>query len=246
VVRVPVSAVAQVTPLVLHLKGCYSATAAAYLVTEAQPEVEVRAVDLLTPKRWTDGAWLLGLAVDPYQVKQVATAIDPTPEASVVKQVWRLLRAESECGHCAALDTGCPACDGDSWHVPAPPWWLTVLDDTHLGRLDADGEAALAWMLSWAPRELFLTIGAGSPRQWGQRRREIVETGREILRAKGRWEAAHRTERDGLRAGLKRALDEWMAAIGWECEYCGSCAHPRHNPGCEMAPLFELAENLRA
>lgn len=176
-------------PLVLYLKGSHDATAAAYLVQEARPGAECRAVDLMAPKKWTDGAWLLGLGIDPWQVKQVATAINPTRDASAAMQVWRKLHAESECGHCAIPDTDCPVCDGDSWYVPEPPWWLTVINDAWLDRLTHDGEAAWAWMLSYDPRELFFTIGAGSPRQWGQRRDIIVSTGGEILRAKKRWEA---------------------------------------------------------
>jgi hypothetical protein len=140
--------------LVLYLANSRDARAGAELIRERWPGAELRAVTAApTPQEAAmslpDHLWLLGL--NPAGIWATGWhAIDPTPDASIVVQVWRLLNPCSACDGTAHLDSAieedadgrpyevevfCDACCAGEY-PPEPPAWLRYLDDAVCERFE--------------------------------------------------------------------------------------------------------------
>jgi hypothetical protein len=191
-------------PLVLYRADSIDALAAAEQKT---PGAELVAIehDADLEERLHDADWVLGLT--PGEWKQGATVIDPTPDASIVVQVWRKTRCCKACGGSGqALGLPCCLqCQGEG-HDP-PPTWLRYLDDAVCERWALiDSRVLWTYVMSFASKlQLDALKDALAD---GRVKNHAAIAGSAILRARKRWEE----ERDA-------SIDEWnLVLTEWEDE----------------------------
>lgn len=192
-------------PLALYLADNFDAAAGAQLLRERWPGADVVAVpeghwQARMARKAINGSryvWLLGVC-DTRGVSYDWHAVMPTPDASIVMQVWRTIH-EDACTKCSDMGPDippvhpediCDACDGAYPPVvPGPPWHVRYIDDAVTGRFELhESREWSAWAESHEPAKVLEYIAAewscsitSLPPVW------MLTEGRAILRAREQW-----------------------------------------------------------
>jgi hypothetical protein len=204
------------TPLILYRAGSLDAEAAKELLLERFPGAEARPLDGGAIPMWFkqrgQHAWCLNLPGD-RPADDLYHPVNPTPDASMAMQMWRLLQPDRPTFPC---------------ETAGPPRWLRYLDDAVCGRWESRDTPAL-----WAFWEHRIAVaGADVLAAYLVRCDELpgvwFTVGRALVSERKRWEKETkatlaaaavagslgadmfemvRRERDQLRTKLREALD---------------------------------------
>jgi hypothetical protein len=252
-------------PLVLYQADDLDARAGAEQLRERWPGAELVAVESpdalfdAMSRDWPSVVWVLGLGHRSSSEIRDVRAIDPTPTASIVMQVWR---RHSEFGCACRLDLhpqDADVCKSGGHRREPPPWWLRYLDDAVCGReMDGDAKTCWAWLESFGVDAATVAMGYDEPHDM------MLFAGGAILRARERWEAQAgadcdacdrhvgspaddlvreiarlRAERDHRTAWIRSALSHVEDCYGGP--HCGWCGETEGHDECLGEVGRELA-----